>query len=106
MTDTDDFPRWIPRSDLSITDLANALEIIRRAAWAHWWGGAFEPKHMHAISCAAAQALCGEPMEAPVDMTSPEYRQMCLERAEQWEELCDDEVEKAANYEVEAADNG
>jgi len=49
---------------LTMENLANALEAIRRAAWIHWSGGAFEPGHMYDIANHAAQALCGEPMES------------------------------------------
>lgn len=87
-----DLPRWTPRPGLNIEDLANTLEHIRRVAYMHWYGDAFDPEHMHSIASAAAQALCGEPVEAPVDMNSPQWRDMVRERHQEWLDLCVDEV--------------
>ena len=67
----EDLPLWHAREDLDAHFLANALEHIRRMAWAHFLGDAFDPEHMHSIAAVAAQALCGEPIDSPVDMTSP-----------------------------------
>lgn len=88
----DELPRWIPRPDLNVVDLANALEHIRRSAYMHWWGDAFDPKHMVAISDAAAHALCGEPVVAPVDMASPQWRESVRQRSDEWAALCDNGV--------------
>lgn len=95
----EDLPLWHPRKDLDSHFLANALEHIRRMAWAHFIGDAFDPDHMHAISAVAAQALCGEPIDSPVDMASPEFRQMVVEQHEKWIELCDDAVAEQARSE-------
>lgn len=95
---TTDLPRWQPRSGLDTADLANTLEHIRRMAWMHFVGGAFDPEHMHAIALAAAQALCGEPVEAPTDLTSPEWRALITQRHQRWMDLCDDEVVALAKY--------
>lgn len=92
----EDLPLWHSRKDLDPHFLANALEHIRRMAWAHFVGDAFEPDHMHAISAVAAQALCGEPIDSPVDMSSPEFRQMIAEKREKWLALCDDAVARQA----------
>lgn len=89
MTDTDKLPLWRPRPDLNVEDLACTLEHIRRSAYMHWIGNAFDPQHMLAITNAAAQALGGEPIEAPVDMNSPQWREMIRERSDAWTELCD-----------------
>lgn len=47
------------------TDADRALEFIRRAAWVHYLGQAFDPEHMRDISQLAADALCGTPIPAP-----------------------------------------
>lgn len=98
MTDTDELPRWTPRDGLDVTDLANTLEHIRRMAWMHYMGDAFDPEHMHAIAAAAGQALCGEPIHAPTDLNSPEWRALATERHQRWLDLCDDEVVALARY--------
>jgi hypothetical protein len=54
--------------DLTVENLANALEAIRRKAWLCWAGQAFEPGHMYDVASMAAQALCGEMFEAPVPL--------------------------------------
>lgn len=100
---TENLPLWYPRKDLDPHFLANALEHIRRMAWAHFVGDAFDPDHMHAISAVAAQALCGEPIDSPVDMGSPEFQQMIAERHEKWTELCDDAVAGQAARETSKA---
>ena len=96
-------PLWRGREDLDPQYLANALEHIRRMAWVHFIGNAFDPEHMHAISAVAAQALCGQPIDSPVDLAAPEFRQMAAEHAEQWMALCDDAVVTQARYEPEEA---
>lgn len=52
------------------TDADRALEFIRRAAWVHYIGGAFDPEHMRDIANLAADALCGTPMPAPTPWES------------------------------------
>ena len=98
-----DLPSWQSREDLDPRYLANALEHIRRMAWMHFIGDAFDPEHMHAISAVAAQALCGQPIDSPVDMTAPEFRRMAAEQADQWTALCDDAVVTQARYEPEGS---
>lgn len=104
--DVDDPPLWSAREDLNPRDLANALEHIRRTAWAHWFGDAFEPQHMHAISAVAAAALCGEPIGPPVDVASPRWREMIRERHGEWMAMCDKDLIEQAHYQAdEAADD-
>lgn len=102
MTDTEELPRWSPRPDLNPDDLANALEHIRRSAYLHWFGDAFDPEHMHGIAAVAAQALCGQPIDPPVDMTSPEWKAMVATGHEALLALCDDAVVAQARYEDDA----
>jgi len=99
-----DFPPWTPRPDLNATDLACTLEHIRRVAYLHWIGGAFDPDHMRDIANAAAQALCGEPIEAPVDLNSPEWRGHVREQSDAWIALCDDSL--VAIGSTSESDNG
>lgn len=75
--------------DLTVENLANALEAIRRAAWIHWLGGAFNPEHMHGIAAYAAQALCGEPIE-PLEPLDKIWKE-AGERAAEIEKLFEEE---------------
>lgn len=92
MTDNSEvpIPPWQPKPDLNISDLACALEWIRRAAHAHWIGDAFDPEHMHDIATVAANALCGDPVTPPPDLKSPEFRSMITERWADWVACVDD----------------
>lgn len=101
MAEVDELPLWHAPERLDVLDLANALELIRRMAWAHFIGDAFEPKHMHAIAAIAAHALCGESIDAPVDMTSQQWREMIRERHSEWIAAVDGAVEDQA-YDAEA----
>lgn len=94
-----DYPKWQPREGLSVTDLARALEHIRRAANLHWFGGAFEPEHMQSIALAASCALSGDPIDAPVDMNDPEWRRKIREQNSAWNELCEEAVKDISKEE-------
>lgn len=89
-------PDWRPRADLDLVQLANALEHIRRSAYRHWVGDGFDPEHMYLISMLAAQALCGELIDAPVDMASSQFKAAAKADRERLLELFDDELHHAA----------
>lgn len=49
---------------------ANALELIRRIAFLHYIGGAFEPEHMRALGNIAADALSDVVVPEPPDQVA------------------------------------
>lgn len=68
-----------------------ALEHIRRIAFLHYFGGAFDPEHMREISNLAASALCG--MDIPVPKAWTTIMADAKAEWEQMRHLFDDEDE-------------
>lgn len=99
MTEEVELPDWEPNPGLNVTNLANALELIRRTAYMHWYGDGFDPEQMYDISSMAAQALCGQPVIAPVSLTSDEWRTKIKEDWENVQKLFDDDLHEAIGYE-------
>lgn len=73
-----------------------ALEHIRRIAFLHYFGGAFDPEHMRQISNLAASVLCGEEIPAPRP-----WSVITAEAKADWERLrhlFDDEDEESDDH--------